>query len=477
MDRMISDKRLAKSGAFWLGCERIGTFLVAVISGIILARLLEPADFGVVALATAVARIISRLASIGLGPEVMRLKEDDANYLKNLSTYFWLNLGIVLVLALLGIGGVGLSSFLKGDIFVMFMIILLGWSFNNVFSLSRSLLLKKMRFKILFYLAFVPALGTAVMAIGMALIGFGKWSLVIPQMLFLCLAAVAALFCSGFYPGLFFNAGRAGFLLVRSPWYVVTNFAEEGIERIDDIFLGKMSGAVVLGFYQRAYSTGILFHKNIGAVLDRLLMPFFFKNSADRLKVEKIYSYTIRTLIYVICSLLFAFLWYCPEIIAFVFGEKWLPAVPIFYAISVYIVCLPLYHINKNFSISQDDVAKTGQISLEILAVMAFFLVVLIRMFNAMGAAIAMDLAMLYGLIRMIRLAKKRCVISVFRTYIVPVGLCGLGFGLGWLLKFGLVPLGGVVGSFIANIVFMALWLGLVLYFYEREILNFFMKS
>jgi len=469
----MSDKHLAKSGAFWLGCERASTLLVVFLSSIILARLLGPADFGAVALSMAVARLSLRLASIGLGPEVMRLKEDAPDYHVRLSTYFWLNVAIVLFVGALSVGCVSMVSFLKGEKFVIFVVIILGWSFNNFCSPFRSLLLKHMRFRTIFFLDFFPAFATALFAIGMALQGYGKWALVIPQITFLCLSAFMAANLSGFRPGLFFHPAWALYLLKKSPWYVVTNFTEEGVERVDDIFLGKMLGSTILGYYERAYTTAILFHKNIGTMINRLLMPFFYKHVGNQSGLEVIYAFTVKIIIYVIGIPLLFFLWFCPEIIGFVYGSKWLPAVPVFYAISVYILCLPLYHINKNFSLSQDDVAQTGQISMEIFTVLIILLFPLIRFWGAVGAALAMDGAMFYGLTRMIFLARRRCRIDLFRTYLRPVGLGIGGLAMGWGLKLWLYPLWGIAGVLPVNLVVVG-GLGAVIYFCEQELVKFF---
>ncbi|HSV44111.1 MAG TPA: oligosaccharide flippase family protein, partial [Candidatus Bathyarchaeia archaeon] len=132
----MSDHKKAISGVFWLGTNRAISFSAAFISTVVLARLLDPNDFGIVALATAVALIFNRLSAIGLSPEVMRLKDNDPDRREILSTYFWVNLGLVLLIFLAGLGMIWASSFLKQRAFLIFVAVFAGWSFNNIFGMG-----------------------------------------------------------------------------------------------------------------------------------------------------------------------------------------------------------------------------------------------------------------------------------------------------------------------------------------------------
>jgi len=248
----------------------------------------------------------------------------------------------------------------------------------------------------------------------------------------------------------------------------------EAFERVDDIILGKVAGDIALGFYQRAYSMSSMFHKNIGTVFNRTLIPFLFHHVGDEGRMQRMYAYAVKLIFYIVGAAFCVLLVYCSEIIIFLFTEKWLPCVPIFYTIALYVIMLPLFHVNKEFAIAQDDVPRIARISSENLAILVVLLFPCVWWGAGVGAALAVDLAMVYGLTRVIFLVRKKCSIDFNDVYVKPVLICGLGFVLAFFLKGALVIAVGQIIGLVMNLLFILAWFGGALVLFERKLLGLF---
>ncbi len=426
-----SDRKKVAGGVFWLSLERVIGFSVSFFGGIILARILQPDDFGIVAFATATFLTFSRLCGIGVNQEIVRADAKSPTYRDLLSTYFWLNAGVVSLFFLLISAVIFLSGIFPASQKYVALIIAGGWSVSNLCDPGRSLMQKEMRFKILSFLQWLPGLLGMAVAVLMAYLGYGVWSLCVPQMATLALAGVAALLLSGYKPELRFDYGLAKELLKKSGWYLGNGFCEGAYQRVDDLVVGQLLGKTQLGFYDRAYMLGGMFHHNAGNVISRIIFPLFAKRADENARVCALYTITVRFVLYAAFFVLLPFSIYCPEIITALWGEKWLPAASVFRFMAPYSMLLPAFYISKDVMVSLGLVKNMSKVYFLVLLSVVVLIWPAITLYQLEGAAVAVDLAILMGLMRVGFYLKSHLKnISLTRTFVVPLVIMALLAGL-----------------------------------------------
>lgn len=398
--------------------------------GVVLARVLNPEDFGTVALASAFVLIINRLTGIGIGEEIVRLDRDRESFRECIGTYILLNSLLVISAFLLSCVLLFISGILEGRARTVFLVIAGGWGISGFGAPFQALLQRQMRFRAVAALNWFSTSAGALGGVAMAVFGFGIWSLVIPQMFALSLATVIAAILTGFAPRLCWRRDVVANQLRKAPWYLGVGLAEESYQRIDDIAVAKLLGVQPLGFYRRAYNLGGLFHHSLGTVLTRVMYPFFARQSADRELLSRAHDCVTRLAIYAVWSAVCLVGIFCREVVGGLYGEKWLPCVPIFWAMAPYAIALPLFETNKGLLIALGHVHDTGKTYASMLLLLVVALVPGLVWGGASGAAVAVDLTLILGLWETGRRVAKLMPLHALLTYIRPLLVCLTGTAL-----------------------------------------------
>ena len=170
----------ATRGSIWFGFGRYISYIINFASGIILARLLAPEDFGVVALATASFGILSRLNSLGIGTMIIQREDDDPIVL---STFFWIQASVAVTILLLAIVFALSSDLFDVLTLKVFLVIAVFHTANRVTQPTHSILQKRFEFKKLSFAEIGFSLLSSIAAVLMAFLGFGLWAVVWPGMI------------------------------------------------------------------------------------------------------------------------------------------------------------------------------------------------------------------------------------------------------------------------------------------------------
>lgn len=191
----------AVSAVLWTATQkwlaRIGGFVTIAI----LTRLLTPEDFGVVAAATAILPVTYLLADLGFSTYVVQAKEVDR---RMLSTAFWFSLAVSIVLAagLVAAAPVLAAIFGSPESADVLRVLALLVVLTAMSAVSTALLRRSMRFRALALQSFVASLVGQIVAIVLALTGFGVWALVAQMLIVQFIMSVCAVVLAGWVPGL-----------------------------------------------------------------------------------------------------------------------------------------------------------------------------------------------------------------------------------------------------------------------------------
>jgi PST family polysaccharide transporter len=304
-------------------------FVIRVVSLMILARLLGPSDFGLVAMVTAFTGVLILFRDFGLSAAAVQRAEVTH---EQSSTLFWLNMlaGTLLALLMIGLAPAIAAFYHEPRLVAVTVALAMGFFLNAACVQHGVILQREMRFTALAVINTVSAVVGSVVGILTALAGYGYWSLVAMT---LCLPLCTTIGCwalTGWVPGRprrqsgIRSMMRFGGLLTANGlvWYAASN--------LDKVLVGRVWGVDAVGLYGRAYSLINIPTDNLNAAagevafsaLSRLqdepalLRSYFLKG------YSLILALTVP--ITIICAL------FADDLVIVLLGERWKAATPIF---------------------------------------------------------------------------------------------------------------------------------------------------
>jgi len=240
------------SGISWSIKAQIFQQFFSISTSIILARLLNPVDFGLVAMITVITGFAGIFVDMGLGSALIQKKDITQS---ELSSVFWFNLVAGFLLTLIFITSAQfIATFYDEPLLVPLTIFI---SFNFIISafgvIQKALLTKKVDFKTLFKVQFITQPIAVVVGISMAWKGFGPWSIATQIVLNSLLSTSMLWLVSNWKPSWEFKWGSIKGLLGFSLSLFGNRSLNYWVRNLDNLLIGKFIGTDSLGVYSKAY--------------------------------------------------------------------------------------------------------------------------------------------------------------------------------------------------------------------------------
>lgn len=337
----------AKQGVFWTFIQQFSIQFINFGVQIILARLLQPSDFGLIAMIAVFVALGQSLSDSGMTSSLIR---NDKNTENDYGTVFLTNLGVSLILyGIAYILAPFVADFYKQDILTdllrAYALVFIISSFNVV---QLAKFTKELNFKSQFTYQLPSVMIGALTGIFMAYYGFGVWSLV---SLNIAQAISFSLFLWFFYqwkPKLIFDKSifkyhfDFGYKLTLSG---VLNTVYLNLYRI---IIGKKFSTTSVGYFTQADSLRLFPVNQLSSVLNKVTFPLFasIKNEPDKLR--RAYISSTRLVLSLSSVLMIILILIAKPLFLIVFGEKWLPSVPYFQILCIASIFLPLGTYNLN---------------------------------------------------------------------------------------------------------------------------------
>ena len=316
---------LATRGILWSGVSRVIYLVVQVSTTIILARLLTPEDFGVVAIALIFITLASILNDMGLSAAIIQRQNITEEHL---STIFYVNIGTgcFLTVVMMAASPLVANFFQKEILGSVLSLLSLNFIINSFGMIQRSILEKRLEFFKIALVETISLLLSALIGIGLAVMGQGVWSLVW-QFLSYVLGSNILLWIFGVWqPRLDFQFEKIKELLGFSLNLVGNNLIY--FARSLDVFLiGKYIGAVQLGYYSMAQRTVSFPVENLSSVLARVLFPAFSKIQDDKELSRASYLKIVEYISFFTVPMMVGLYMIAPEVVRVAYGSKWEPII------------------------------------------------------------------------------------------------------------------------------------------------------
>jgi len=352
----------------WTGIERFGTQAFQVVFSIILARLLMPEDYGLVALVFVFLMIGWILMDGGLPLALMRKKNPTES---DFSTVFWFNLGFGISLYTIFFFCAPLiARFFDQSILIPILRIaglnVILWALATIHATKLDIALN---FKRQAYITISAMLVSGFLGIWLAFSGYGVWALVF-QFLSNNLLRAILLWTFGirWYPRLIFCFASFKSLFNFGYKFMLTNLLDTIYKNMFAVFIGRFYALKELGFFQKANSLTNLLTTNISYTVGRSFIPLQTSLSDDPAEQRKSFDRFLSLNCFIVFPIAILFAILAEPFVAFVLTERWLPAVPFIQVLSLSYIWYPILVLNRQLLLSKgfskqnlmvDVIAKT----------------------------------------------------------------------------------------------------------------------
>ena len=321
-------------GIGWTTIANIGSQLLSLVTTMVLARLLLPSEFGLVAMVLVFTHFAKMLADFGLAPAIVQSKEISE---EQLSSLFWLNMLFGVLLCGLGILLAPLIAAFYGepDLVVLTYGLALGFVFGALGIVPSALIRKQMRFRVFSLITLTSVLLASISAIASAIYGLGAWALVVEALVRSLLASLLYLRYGRWRPRLVFH-GRSIVPMIRyGLGYVGYSIINYWAKHVDNLLVGKLLGSESLGFYSEAYKMMRMPVTQVMGSLTGVMFPALSAIQDDHERCKAVYLKTMSMLSLATFPMAIGMLVLAEPLIFTFLGDQWGQAVPILQILAI----------------------------------------------------------------------------------------------------------------------------------------------
>ena len=329
---MAKEKKLkqkAAAGMVWTALQKYSTMFVQFISGIILARLLTPYDYGCIVMLAIFMVLAETFIDGGFGSALIQKKRPTQ---EDYSTIFWWNLGVAfLMYTILYISAPAISNFygipLLCNVLRVQGLVLFIYAFNIV---QRNQLKKKLNFKVLSIVTITTSIIALGVTIFMAYKGFGVWALVVQHLITAAIPAIVFWFFIKWRPIRTFSKQSFKELFGFGFYMFLTHLVNHFGQQIQGLLIGKVYNASTMGYYSKAHGVEKLVSNSISKVMTEVTYPLYAEAQDNKAMMINMIKRLTTTLSYLTFPLMFIMILIAKPVFVLLYSERWLSSVPYF---------------------------------------------------------------------------------------------------------------------------------------------------
>ena len=337
----------ATSGLIWSAFERFGQQGLVFVVQIVLARVLAPEQFGLIAMVTVFLILSGIVVDSGFSRALVQRKVVTD---EEISTVFYFNLIIsCLMTALLWLLAPLIAKFYNfSELTLILRLLSIRLIIAAFGSVQGSMLSRQLLFKKIFWVSLPSTLIAGIVAIILALYDFGVWALVWQNIIQALLMSISFWLSSKWRPILVFDIQCLKDMFPYGSRLAFSSFLDRGFQNIYVLVIGKYFSATELGYFQRAQSFQKLPVENVESIIGRVTFPLFssIQDDLPRMRRGLTIALQLSTLLVLPGMALLAAI--SEPLILQLIGEKWLPSAPYLQSLCVVGALYPIHAINVN---------------------------------------------------------------------------------------------------------------------------------
>lgn len=337
-------KKKIISSLFWKLMERGGNAVVSLFVQIILARLLSPEDFGLLAIIIVFVNIGAVFVQSGLNSALIQAREADE---RDFSTAFWLCFAIgVILYIIVFVCAPFIAEFYANDELtwplrvIALLLIINAYNSIQVSKVTRDLELKKT-----FYATAVSVVVSGIVGVVCAYFGAGIWALVINQLIYQVVNCIVLAFQITWHPVFYFSPKRAKSLFKFGWKLLVSGLIDTLYQSLSSLIIGKQFSTYSLGLV----SQGEKYPQALGNMLNGAIQPVMF-SAISRVQdsketVKNVTKRAFKTSAFIVVPVMGTIIVVAEPFVAIILGEQWMGVVPY---LQIYCLVYALYPIQTS---------------------------------------------------------------------------------------------------------------------------------
>lgn len=312
----------------WTAGGKIVSQFLSFGIGIILARLLSPDAFGLLAMMMVFTGFASLLTDVGLGSALVQKKDvTDAHY----STVFWTNVGLGFALALIVFyASPSIAQFYgREELTDIGRILSLQFIINAVALVPRIRLVKSLTFSVLATADFVGMVVAGIAAIVMAEKGYGHYALAWQSLIVIAVALVIVWFYSRWLPDWSYSKSALGDLLSFSAFNFFNRIVQFFSQQLDKLLTGRFLGGEAVGLLDKAQSMMLFPLRNISHTVGSVMFPALSQVQEEKSRVGSIYKRSTHSIALITFPMMAGMFAVADTFVLGVLGAHWEGIIPI----------------------------------------------------------------------------------------------------------------------------------------------------
>jgi len=335
------------SGLSWNFIGNVSNYFLTFLIGIVLARLLTPDEFGLIAMVTVFTAISQTFIDSGFSGALIRKKDcTQADY----STVFYYNLiiGISLFLILFLSANAIARFYNKPELINITKVMAINFIINSFGQTQRTILIKKIDFKLKTKISVVASIVSGIIGILMAFTGWGVWSLVFRTLSSNILNIVMLWIWNKWLPSMIFSKKSFVELFSFGFKFFISGLINTIYLNVYLLIIGKFFSASDLGYYTRADKFKSLPSSNITGIVSQVSFPALAEIQDDQKKLKEVYKKIIMSTMYLSFTLMMGMAAVSEPMIITLVGEKWAPSIKYLQLLCISGMFYPVHSLNLN---------------------------------------------------------------------------------------------------------------------------------
>uniref|UniRef100_A0A7V2ZIE4 Lipopolysaccharide biosynthesis protein n=1 Tax=Ignavibacterium album TaxID=591197 RepID=A0A7V2ZIE4_9BACT len=335
------------SGIIWSFADNSLTQIITFVVGIILARLLSPAEFGLVGMIGIFIAVGQAFVDSGFNQALIR-KQDCTS--TDYSTVFYFNLAVSIIFYIILFFSAGyISDFFKEPKLIdILRIVSLSILFNAFGLVQQTQLTKEIKIKVQTKISVTANISSGIISVLMAYNGFGVWSLVFRNLIHSFITNLSLWYFNKWKPALTFSFNSFKEMYAFGSKLFLSGLLNRIFENIYYFAIGKYFSAEQLGYYTRSDTFARLPSTNINGVVQRISYPVLVKLQNDDEALKKALKKLIKSTMFITMFFMVLMASSAESLIITLIGEKWMQSVLYLQLLCFSLILFPLQSLNLN---------------------------------------------------------------------------------------------------------------------------------
>ncbi len=342
------------SGVAWSFSEKLLSMVVQMVVSIVVARMVAPADFGVMAIMTFFTSVSLAIVDSGFSQTLIRKSSPTDEEYRSVLT-FNVVVAVVLYALLVAISPLVARLYDAPIIADIAPVLFLVLPINSLCVVQTVMYTREFRFALLSKIVFAASLISGVVAVVMAIMGCGIWALVAQRLLMMGIKAIAFWMLRRWRTSARPTVRSLREMAPFSLRLLATDLIASIYNNVAQLFIGKMHTTSTLGYYSQAQKLKDLPVTSTVQAVQGVTFPALAQIKDDDEKFAEGYLRIVRMLGFVVFPVMLMFVAIAPDMFMLLLGEKWMPTVPYFEILALSGLLYPIAIVSYNILKTKSD--------------------------------------------------------------------------------------------------------------------------